>query len=198
MSPSARPEITTIDPVDEETSTKDQAEAQRSTMLRGRIWPLRLATEHDAEAIRSIYNAEVIGSTATFDLEARTEAQQLTWIAEHQGAHPALVALDGEDVIGFGSLSPYRDRPAYSTTVEDSVYVASTHRGVGVGHAILGELVRLASEHGFHTVIARIGAANAASTSVHTKCGFVMVGIEREIGRKFGRWLDVAVMQKML
>ena len=85
----------------------------------------RLATDGDAEAMRAIYNAEVVGSTVTFDMVARTLEDQLEWIASHQGAHPAIVAVDDAGVVaGFASVSPYRTRPAYSTTVEDSVYVA--------------------------------------------------------------------------
>ncbi|HXW34227.1 MAG TPA: GNAT family N-acetyltransferase, partial [Acidimicrobiales bacterium] len=94
---------------------------------------VRLATVADAEAIRNIYNAEVLGSTATFDLRPRTELQQRKWIEKHQGAHPSLVAeIDGV-VAGFGSLSPFRERPAYATTVEDSVYVGDDWRGRGLG-----------------------------------------------------------------
>src|ERR1700674_5585743 len=80
----------------------------------------RLASPADAEAIRAIYNAEVVGSTVTFDMVPRTREEQLAWLVTHSGAHPAIVAVEGEgNVVGFGSLSPYRSRPAYSTTVED-------------------------------------------------------------------------------
>ena len=100
----------------------------------------------DAEAIRSIYNAEVTGSTATFDLVPRTREEQLAWLADHRGPYPAIVALDDADaVLGFGSLSEYKDRPSYATTVENSVYVDTEHRGRGVGRALLMELVELAS-----------------------------------------------------
>ena len=162
---------------------------------------IRLAGTADAEAIRSIYNAEVTGSTATFDLVPRTPAEQLTWLADHDGAHPAVVAEadDGTGtILGFGSLSPYRDRPAYSTTVENSVYVGTTHRGSGVGRAILEELVHRATQHGFHTMVARVGGGNDASIGLHQACEFELVGVEREIGRKFNRWLDVWVLQRML
>ena len=81
---------------------------------------VRLARQEDAEAIRAIYNVEVPGSTVTFDLEPRTAEEQRAWIARHQGAHPAVVAVEGPSVVGFGSLSPFRDRAAYATTVEDS------------------------------------------------------------------------------
>ena len=159
---------------------------------------VRLARAADAEAIRRIYNAEVTGSTVTFDLEPRTLEEQRAWVAEHQGVHPAVVAVDAESVAGFGSLSPFRDRPAYATTVEDSVYVGDAWRGRGVGRLILDELVDLAGRRGFHTVIARASGDNDPSIALHRACGFTLVGVEREVGRKFGRWIDVAVMQRML
>ena len=106
---------------------------------------IRLARPADAEAIRAIYNAEVIGSTATFDLVPRTPDEQLAWLADHRGPYPAIVAVDDEGVVlGFGSLSAYRDRPAYATTVENSVYVDAGRRGAGVGRSLLDELVVLA------------------------------------------------------
>ncbi|HLI14505.1 MAG TPA: GNAT family N-acetyltransferase [Acidimicrobiales bacterium] len=159
---------------------------------------LRIVEDGDAEAIRTIYNAEVVGSTATFDLVERTAEEQRAWIAAHRGAYPAIVAVRDGEVVGFASLSPYRPRPAYSTTAEDSVYVAAPHRGQGVGKALLADIVRLASAQGFHSVVARIVGDHAASIALHRSCGFELVGVEREIGRKFGRWLDVAVMQRLL
>ena len=160
---------------------------------------VRLATREDAEAIRTIYNREVTGSTVTFDLVPRSLDDQRAWLDAHAGAHPAVVAVDGRgEVTGFGSLSPYRSRPAYSTTVEDSVYVHHDHRGEGVGRLVLAELVRLAQVHGFHAVMARIVGGHEASIALHTGCGFELVGVEREVGRKFGKWLDVALMQKLL
>jgi phosphinothricin acetyltransferase len=100
--------------------------------------------------------------------------------------------------MGFGSLSPYKERPAYSPTVEDSVYIHRDRRGAGVGRAILGELIRLAQTYGYHSVVARIVGGHDASISLHAAHGFEMVGVEREVGRKLGRWLDVVVMQRML
>ena len=158
---------------------------------------VRLATNGDAEPIRAIYNREVAGAT-TFDLVPRSLVDQQTWLANHAGAHPAVVATDGETVIGFGSLSVYRDRPAYATTVEDSVYVHDAHRGQGIGRLILAELVRLGGMHGFHSMIGRIVGGNNSSIALHEALGFELIGIEREVGRKFGKWLDVAVMQRLL
>lgn len=158
----------------------------------------RLAARGDAEAIRAIYNAEVTTTTVTFDLVPRSLDEQLDWLAAHSGGYPAIVAeLDG-GVVGFGALSPFRDRPAYAPTVEDSVYVAGDRRSLGVGRALLDELVRLGKAHGFHTMIARIVGGHEASIQLHVACGFEMVGVEREVGRKFGQWLDVVVMQRLL
>ncbi|HWH35912.1 MAG TPA: GNAT family N-acetyltransferase [Acidimicrobiales bacterium] len=160
---------------------------------------VRRARLEDAEAIRTIYNAEVTGSTNTFDLVPRSLADQQAWLAARSGAHAAVVALDGTgEVVGFGSLSPYRDRPAYRTTVEDSVYVRRDRQRSGVGGQVLGELVAVARAQGFHSVMARIVGGHEASIALHRRHGFTLVGVEREVGRKFNRWLDVAVMQRLL
>ncbi len=160
---------------------------------------LRSATLADADALLAIYNVEVAGSTVTFDLVPRSLEDQQAWIAAHSGGHPAVVAVDETGaVIGFGSLSPYKERPAYRTTVEDSVYVRTDQRGTGVGHQILAELLRLAQTYGYHSVIARIVGGHGASISLHRRCGFEIVGTEHEVGRKLGRWLDVVVMQRMI
>ncbi len=160
---------------------------------------IRLAEPGDAEAIRTIYNVEVAESTVTFDLVPRTLDEQREWLTEHSGGHPAVVAVDASGtVVGFGSLSPYKERPAYSPTVEDSVYVHRSMRGSGIGQALLAELVRLAENYGYHSIVARIVGGHDASISLHDAQGFELLGVEREVGRKLGRWLDVAVMQRML
>lgn len=161
---------------------------------------VRLAELGDAEAIRTIYNREVMESTVTFDMVPRTLEAQQAWIESHAGAHPAIVAVadDGRTIVGFGSLTAYKERPAYATTVEDSVYVDPTAQGTGVGRLLLEELLRLATVHGFHAVMARIVGGHEASIGLHARCGFAMVGLEKEVGRKFGKWLDVAIMQRLL
>ena len=160
---------------------------------------MRLAQVGDAQAIRTIYNAEVTTATSTFDLVPRSLADQEQWLAARSGAFSAIVAVDGDDaVVGFGSLSPYKERAAYRTTVEDSVYVDGSRQGGGIGTALLSRLVEIARSSGFHTVVARIEASGTASRALHARCGFELVGIEREVGRKFNRWLDVAVMQLLL
>lgn len=161
---------------------------------------IRLATPADAAAIAEIYNREVLESTSTFDLVPRSLADQEQWLARRSGAFAAIVAVTGtpEQVIGFAALSEYKERAAYRTTVEDSVYVHRDQAGRGVGSLLLSHLIDLARHSGFHSVIARIEATGMASRALHAFCGFELVGIEREVGRKFNRWLDVAVMQILL
>jgi len=160
---------------------------------------LRAAQVSDAEAIAVIYNYEVETSTATFDLVPRSIDAQREWITARSGAFSALVADDSAaGVIGFAALSTYRDRAGYRTTVENSVYVHRDHQRRGVGRLLLGALLEVARDSGFHTVIARIDSQSSGSLALHESLGFVVVGVERQIGRKFGRWLDSVIMQKML
>jgi len=160
---------------------------------------LRAAQVSDAEAIAVIYNYEVEYSTATFDLVPRSIEAQREWITARSGAFSALVADDSAaDVIGFAALSTYRDRAGYRTTVENSVYVHRDHQRRGVGKLLLSALLEVARDSGFHTVIARIDSQSSGSLALHESLGFVVVGVERQIGRKFGRWLDSVIMQKML
>lgn len=187
-----------------QASSDDEASTDRPAVDPILIRPARLA---DAEAVRQIYNHEVLSTTATFDLVPRSLDDQQQWLTQRSGAFSAIVAIDpgevdpatGEPaVVGFGSLSPYRERAAYRTSVEDSVYVRRDRGGHGIGTSILTELLDIAERSGFHAVFARIEASGAASRALHAKCGFELVGIERESGRKFNRWLDVALMECLL
>lgn len=159
---------------------------------------LRLATVADADALLRIYNHEVETSTVTFDIEPRSLRQQQDWIREREGALGVIVAEQDGSVLGFASLSPYRDRAGYRTTVENSVYVSEAARGTGIGRALMDELIDIATQRGFHTILAHISGGQEPSIALHHACGFEVVGTEREVGRKFGRWLDVVVMQRML
>jgi L-amino acid N-acyltransferase YncA len=166
----------------------------------GEIVVIRPATLADAAAIAEIYNREVTETTATFDLVPRTLVAQQEWLSARSGAFAAIVGVDPatRQVVTFASLSPYKERAAYRTTVEDSIYVHRDFGGRGIGKLMLEHLVDAARQSGFHSVIARIEASSAASRALHGACGFELVGIERQVGRKFHRWLDVAVMQRLL
>lgn len=163
---------------------------------------IRLATIDDAVETRAIYNHEVENHTTTFDMVPRSLEGQRDWLAERTGAFAAVVATivvdGGIKVVGFASLSPYKERAAYSTTVENSVYVSREHGGMGIGRALMDHLIEVARDSGFHSMIARIEASSEASRALHRACGFVLIGVEQEVGRKFGRWLNTASMQLML
>lgn len=159
---------------------------------------LRLARLDDAESIRQIYNHEVTTSTVTFDITPRTLDEQRRYLGDRSGAHAVVVAEEAGEVVAYGALSPWRSKAAYSTSVEDSVYVHPAHQGRGIGRLVLGELVQVATAHGFHAVFARVVGGHGASIRLHEAHGFAIVGTEREVGRKFGRWLDVVVMELLI
>jgi L-amino acid N-acyltransferase YncA len=167
---------------------------------------IRLVEVDDAQALLNIYNPEIIETAVSFDLVPRSLADQEAWIRLHQAAHPCIVAVNeeddqgetgarGEKILGFAVVSPFRQRPAYATSVENSLYVYRAARGRGVGERLLRELIQTAQESGYHTLIARIVGENDGSIRLHEKCGFSLVGTEVEIGRKHGQWLDVVEYQ---
>ena len=156
----------------------------------------------------AIYNPEVLETTVTFDVNPRDLEDQLAWIASHKGAHPAIVAIGegvpgplgarNEAIGGYASVSTYRDRAGYTTTVESSVYVAREARGLGIGRLLMTDLLETCQSAGFHAVIARVVDHNESSVRLHESLGFQIVGTEREVGRKHGRWLDVVVLERLL
>ncbi|HAG07634.1 MAG: GCN5-related N-acetyltransferase [Clostridia bacterium 62_21] len=159
---------------------------------------LRPATWGDLQAVNDIYNWAVLNTTATFDLEPWTLQAREEWFARHEPEFPVIVAEQGGTVVGWGALSPYNPKPAYRYTAEDSVYVHPEYRRRGIGMRLLAALVEAARTRGFHTLIALITHANAPSIRLHANCGFVQVGLLRQVGYKFGAWHDVAILQKML
>jgi L-amino acid N-acyltransferase len=160
---------------------------------------VRLATEVDVSAIADIYNHEVLHGTATFDTERKTLDDCLAWFREtKKPPHCVVVADDGGAVVGWGCLHPYHTRPAYRFTTEDSVYIHQDRRGGGIGKLILADLIERARDGGFHTVLAGMSEGNEASVRLHARFGFELIGVQREVGYKFERWLDVSWMQKTL
>ena len=138
-------------------------------------------------------------ATSTFDLVPRSLAEQQDWLAARSGRLRGHRRRRRRRHRGRVRLTVAVQGPAaYSTTVEDSVYVDRERSGEGIGTTLLLELLEVARASGFHAVIARIEASGTASRALHARCGFELVGIEREVGRKFNRWLDVAVMQRLL
>jgi L-amino acid N-acyltransferase len=159
---------------------------------------IRAATPRDNAAIAAIWNRAVRETTATSDTEPRGAAAQRAWLARHTDDYPAIVAVDGDEVVAFGALAPYRPKPSYAHTVENSVYVREGWRGKGLGGLVLDRLVALAQARGHRSVIARITASNEASLLLHERRGFVRVGHERRVAFKHGIWLDVVTLQRIL
>jgi L-amino acid N-acyltransferase len=158
---------------------------------------IRPARESDAAAIRDIYNDAIAKTTATFDTVPKTLSDRKKWLKAHAG-YPVLIAEHDGEVLGWASLSKWSDRCAYAGTAENSVYVAEAARGKGVGKALLAALMKAGKKAKLHTVVARISDGNEASVRLHAAFGFERVGVVREVGRKFGRLLDVHMMQAFL
>lgn len=158
---------------------------------------LRKARPSDIEAITEIYNDAILKTTATFDTQTKTLEQQKEWFEGHDEKHPILIAEMNGKVVGWASLSKWSDRCAYSGTVENSVYVAEKFRGEGIGNALLERLMREGKKCGLHTVIARITSGNDASVKMHESAGFEHIGTMKEVGVKFGKLLDVIMMQRI-
>lgn len=159
---------------------------------------IRLAQEADNAQIAAIWNLEAVGTTATTETEPRSAEAQRAWLAAHNAAYPAFVAAVGDEVVAFGGLAPYRPKPSYARTAEDSVYVKDGWRGKGLGGLILEALIDRARCCGHHSMIARVIADNEASLRLHERHGFARVGHERQVALKLGRWLDVLTLQRML
>lgn len=159
---------------------------------------IRRADLSDLPAITEIYNEAILITTATFDTEPKTVDQRLEWFQRHDERHPVLVALLMGQVVGWASISKWSERQAYDDTAETSFYVKSEFRGRGIGRQLKQALIDEARRLRFHTLIARVAEGSEASLHLNESCGFVHVGTLREVGRKFGRLLNVHVLQKIL
>jgi len=153
----------------------------------------------DASTIVAILNHYIATSTALYDYQLRfIEQQQAIFEEKIQKGFPVLVATLEDVVVGFGYYSEFRFREAYKFTVEHSVYVAPTEHGKGIGKVVLQHLIALAKEQKLHTMIAVIDAENQNSIAFHEQFGFTTVGIIKESGFKFDRWLHSVIMQLLL
>jgi L-amino acid N-acyltransferase YncA len=154
----------------------------------------------DLPEIQAIYAHHVLQGTGTFE-EVPPSIEELTarYHAGLAAKYDWLVARDATGVLGYGYYGAFRHRAAYAFTVEDSVYVRDDVRGQGVGKALVAELLRLAEARGYRQMLALIGdSENTGSIGMHASLGFLRVGVFRATGLKFGRWLDVVMMQKTL
>lgn len=159
---------------------------------------VRLATEADLVAINDIYNYFVHHSNCTYQEESEPLEGRRLWYAKHGERHPVTVAEINGRVVGWGSLSPYHARSAYRFTVENSVYVHHECHRMGIGSALLQDLVARARMIGHHSIIAGIDAGQTASIALHGKHGFKIVARLAEVGFKFDQWLDVVYMELLI
>ncbi len=161
---------------------------------------VRTANVTDVPAISAIYTDAVLRGTATFDTVPPAVADLARRLAELQaGAFPYLVAEHAGRLLGYAYAAPFRLRAAYDSTVEDSVYVAPSAQGTGVGRALLTELITRCEALGFRAMLALIGdSASSASIGLHTALGFERVGVLTAVGYKHGRWLDVVLLERAL
>ena len=161
---------------------------------------IRPATRADLPGILEIYNEAVLNTTATYDYEPRTLEHRTQWFEERQReGYPIFVAVDEAGrVIGWSALNPFHARIGYRFTSENSVYVAADARGRGVGKLLLAPLIEGAKARGLHAIIAVIDAQNEASIRLHAAFGFEKVGLFKQTGFKFNRWLDVVYMERIV
>lgn len=159
---------------------------------------LRDATEDDMPAIRAIFNHWIENSTSSFRTTPDTEEQTRRWFDGRGAEHPVIVAELQGQVLGWASLNPHKSTGGYRHTVELSVYLREDSRGRGLGRRLLGELIERARAAGHHAVLAGICTEQADSIRLHEAMGFTKVAHLREVGFKFGRWLDVAYFERVL
>ena len=159
---------------------------------------IRLATPADAESINDIYNHYVLTSTCTFHLEPVPLSEREAWLSAHGAKHPVIVYEENGEVLGWASITPFKERPAYQWTVESSVYIHHQFHGKGIGTQLMRDILARAKEIGHHSVIAGATAEQTPSIRLHESLGFVKAAHFRDTGFKFGRWLDTVYLQFML
>lgn len=160
---------------------------------------IRPAEENDLPGILEIYNHAIEHTTAVYNYKAHTLAMRKQWWEEKkQVNHPVLVAVSKNKVLGFASYGPFRAWAAYKYSFESSVYIHPDFHGKGLGKKLLQQLVNLAKTEKVHTLVAGIDAENQASIALHQKLGFKEAGHFKQVGYKFGRWLDLVFYQLLL
>ena len=158
---------------------------------------IRVATFKDLKGITEIYNHAILNTTATFDTEPITIQEQEKWFKEHGSKNPIIIAEIDKEIVGFVSLSKYSTRCGYSDTAEISLYVKEKYRGKGIGKKLIKEIIDIGEKAGIHAIISRIAEGNKISIHLHDIVGFKYVGIYKEVGYKFGKRLDVYLMEKI-
>jgi L-amino acid N-acyltransferase YncA len=160
---------------------------------------IRTACEADLPALLAIYNHVILHTTAVYTYEPQTMEARAAWYADKlKAGYPVFVAEEAGRVVGFSSYGPFRAWPAYKYTIENSVYVTEDQRGKGIGKLLIRPLIASARAQGFHAIIAGIDSSNAASIRLHGSFGFEEVAHFRQVGYKFGRWLDLTFLELLL
>lgn len=159
---------------------------------------IRPATLSDLSAITAIYNEAIRNTTATFDTEEKSIEDRRHWFNQHDQSFPVIVAEEAGEIVGWASLSRWSDRCAYDSTAELSVYVDLRYRGKGIGKYLMQMIVLAGENAGLHCLLSRITEGNEQSIHLHEQLGFFHVGVLRQVGKKFGRFLDVYMMQKLI
>lgn len=166
--------------------------------MRCRSVKLRRATRADLPAITKIYNEAIRTTTATFDTKRQTIRQRSVWFRTHGKRHPIIVAQVGGQIVGWACVSLWSDREAYNITGETSFYVDSKFRGYGIGRRLKEAIIDEARHQGFRSLIARVAEGSSISLHLNRVTGFKHVGTLKQVGKKFGKFLDVHILQKML
>lgn len=159
---------------------------------------MRPVQPSDAAAIAAIYNPYVEDTVITFEVEPVSEAEMTRRILEISASYPYLVLELGGEVVAYAYATRWRSRAAYDQTVETAIYVKRGLHGMGLGATLYRELLRQLAERGFHMALGGISLPNPGSVMLHERCGFEKVAHHREVGRKFGRWVDVGFWQARL
>lgn len=160
---------------------------------------IRKAKETDLPQMLDIYNEIIANTTAVFQYDLHTIGMRKEWFAQKQKeGFPVFVAEENSEVVGFSTIGAFRNWQAYKYSVENSIYVKADQRGKGIGKLLLQPLIDASKQMGMHTIIAGIDASNETSIALHRQFGFVEVAYFKEVGYKFGKWLDLKFLQLML
>ncbi|WCT10791.1 GNAT family N-acetyltransferase [Mucilaginibacter jinjuensis] len=160
---------------------------------------IRQATEADLADILDVFNDALINTTAVYQDVPHTPDMRLQWYNDRvEAGYPVIIAEFDNEFAGFASYGPFRTGSGYRYTAEHSVYIIFKHRGKGIGKALVLELINIARQNGLHTLIAGIDSSIEASIKLHLSLGFTEVAHFKQVGYKFGEWLDLKLFQLML
>ncbi len=159
---------------------------------------IRQVKDDDIERIAEIYNWYILNTTITFETEAISPLEAKKRIQDKVENHDWLVGESNQEIIGYAYYGSFRSRSAYNHTVESTIYLAQESIGKGFGKSLYGELIKSAKEHGFRELIGVIALPNQGSIALHQKLGFEEIGVLKNVGHKFERYINVGIWQKSI